>query len=69
MKRRTKLIQEGEFVVAVSVELVEPAPGWGSCLSLHDAEKLDETRAALRAGDLKRAGQHGQLYRLTPLSA
>lgn len=69
MKQRTKLIHEGEFAVEVPVEIIEPAPGWEPCIPLSDALKLDQTRAALRSGDLREAGKYGKVYHLTPLSA
>ncbi len=69
MKTRTTLIHEGDYAVALSVEVVEPAPGWEPCIPLADALKLDETRAALKAGDLQTAAQHGQVYHLVPLTA
>lgn len=69
MKTKTKLIREGEYVVAVPIQMIEPAPGWEPCISLADALKLDDTRAALKAGDLKTAGKFGQLYHLVPLTA
>ena len=69
MKTRTKLIHEGEYVVAVDVQVDEPAPGWEPSMSLNDAIRLDDTRAALRAGDLKKAAAFGRLLHLTPLTA
>jgi hypothetical protein len=72
MKRRTKLFQEGEYAVAVEVELIESVSetsGWAPYLSLDDARRLDAARAALRQGDLGKAGQLGKVYRLTPVTA
>ena len=67
--RRTKFVHEGKCAVAVEVQRIEPDTAWAPYLSLEDAEKLDEVREALRKGDLKRAGQLGRVYQLTPLSA
>ncbi len=69
MKLRTKLLHEGEYAVEVTVELLEPGPGWETCLSLQDALKLDKAREALRAGDVKKASQLGRVFRLVPFTA
>lgn len=68
-KTTTKLVREGEFVAEVEVELEEGEGAWAPYLSLSDANRLDEVRDALRAGDLRRATKLAQrVYRLTPLS-
>lgn len=67
-----KLIREGQVVAEVAVELIEtePGSGWTPYLSLEDAYKLDDVRAALRAGDVQRAIELADhLYRLTPVEA
>ncbi|MCG3126432.1 MAG: hypothetical protein CHACPFDD_01267 [Phycisphaerae bacterium] len=66
-RRTTKLIREGEFVSEVEVELSDSPEGWGPYLSLADATRLDEARAALRRRDLVTASQFGPVYRLTPV--
>ena len=50
MSRRsvTRLVREGEFVAEVAVELIDTEAGWTPYLSLEDAYKLDDVRAALR---------------------
>ena len=67
-RRHIKLIHEGQYAAAVEVAWIQPDKGWSPCLSLADAEKLDEVREALRAGDLRRAGQLGRVYQLTPVT-
>lgn len=67
-RRRTKLVHEGEYVAAVEVEWIESETGWSPYLSLEDAQKLDAVREALKAGDLKKAGQFGRIYHLTPVA-
>jgi hypothetical protein len=47
-RRTTKLIREGDYVIELDVELSDSPDGWGPYLSLTDAERLDEARAALR---------------------
>ncbi len=67
-RHRTKFVHEGQYAAAVEIEWIESDAGWSPYLSLEDAQKLDEVREALRTGDLKRAGQLGRVYRLTPLA-
>lgn len=68
--RATKrLVREGDLVAEVEVELVEAAGAWAPYLSLDDANRLDDVREVLRAGDLQRASRLADsVYRLTPLS-
>ena len=67
-KHKTKLVHEGDFVAEVPVELTETEEGWSPFLSVEDAQKLDEVRAALRRGDLKSAARIGRIFRLTPVN-
>jgi len=65
----TRLVREGDFVAEVAIELVETTDPWAPYLSLDDADRLDDVREALRAGDVRRAsGLADRVYRLTPLS-
>jgi hypothetical protein len=66
-RRTTKLIREGEYVTEVEVELSDSPEGWEPYLSLADAKRLDEARAALRRGDLTAAAGIGRVFRLTPV--
>ena len=69
-KPTKRLVREGDFVAEVDVHLLEAQGGWTPYLSLEDAQKLDDVREALRAGDVKRASQlASRLYRLTPVEA
>jgi hypothetical protein len=68
-KLAQRLVREGDIVAEVGVRLLEDRSGWSPYLSLEDANKLDDVRDALRAGDLKRASKLAdRVYRLTPLS-
>jgi len=67
-KHHKKLIQEGEYMAEVDVELIYTDEEWSPYLSLDDAEKLDEVREALRRGDLKAAAKYGQVYSLTRIA-
>jgi hypothetical protein len=67
-RRQTKFIHEGQYAAEVEVDVLETEEGWSPYLSLTDAEKLDEVRATLRRGDLHRAGQLAQIFKLTPIT-
>jgi hypothetical protein len=66
-KRRTKLVHEGHYAAQAEVDCVESETGWSPYMSLDDAQKLDEVREALRAGDLKKASRLARVFQLTPL--
>ena len=67
-RKRTKLVHEGKYVAEVQVEVQYDETGWSPYLSLDDAYRLDDVRAALRAGDLDSAAQHGRIYELRPVA-
>lgn len=66
---RTKHIYEGRYVAEVEVELIEDQTGWSPYLSVEDARKLDEVRAALRQGDLRAASEKARVFELRPVVA
>jgi hypothetical protein len=69
-KATKKLVREGDLAAEVEVNLVDAEGGWAPYLSLDDANKLDDVREALRAGDVKRASRlASRVYRLTPVTA
>jgi len=65
---QTKLLHEGGYVAEVDVHLIETESDWAPFLSLDDAYKLDDVRAALRRGDLKSATRLGRVFSLTPVA-
>ena len=68
-KATTRLVREGEFVAEVEIDLLEAESGWAPYLSLDDAYRLDDVRAALQSGDLRRAARLAtRIYRLTPVA-
>lgn len=67
VRKRTRLVHEGQFAAEVEVELIEEDEGWSPYLSTPDAQKLDDVREALRRGDLERAGELARVFRLTPI--
>ena len=68
-RKTTKLVHEGRYAAEVDAELLEDDNERAPYLSLDDARKLDEVRAALRRGDLKAAAKLGRVFELTPLAA
>jgi len=66
-RRSTKLIHEGQYVAEVDINLLDSKEGWSPYLSLEDALKLDDVRAALRRGDLENAARMSRVYTLTPV--
>jgi hypothetical protein len=70
MKKRLhkKLVHEGLYVAEVEVELIETDEGWSPYLSVEDAYKLDDVRAALRRGDIESAARLSRVFSLTPVA-
>lgn len=68
-RHQVKLLHEGEYAAEVEVELIEAETGWAPYLSIEDAYKLDDVRAALRRGDIKAASRMARVFRLTPVAA
>lgn len=71
MKKRklTKLISEGQYVAKVEVELIDTEDSWSPHLSVADAYKLDDVRAALQAGNLMQASLLAHVFTLEPVYA
>jgi hypothetical protein len=67
-KPRTKLVQEGDYVAEVEVELLQTEEGWAPYLSVEDAYKLDDVRDALRRGDLQTATRLARVFKMTPVT-
>jgi hypothetical protein len=68
--RKTKeLVQEGEYLAEVEVELIETEGGWSPYLSQEDASKLDAVRRALRKANISDASKLAGVYRLLPVNA
>ncbi len=68
MRKRTKYIHEGKYVAEVDVELIEADDDWAPYLSVEDAERLDEVRDLLRAGNLEGATQRARVFELKPIA-
>jgi hypothetical protein len=67
-KTHTKILRVGMYLAEVDIELIKTTDEWSPYLSLQDAEKLDQVRAALLQDDLKTASQFARIYQLTPLA-
>jgi hypothetical protein len=68
VRRTTKFVHAGGYVVAVEVDLIDSDTGWSPYLSPQDARKLDEAREASRRGDFRRAADLGHVFELTPIA-
>lgn len=68
-KRKTKYIHEGRYVAEVDVNVIEDETSWSPYLTVADATRLDQVRAALRVGDIKAAAAMGRVYTLEPIAA
>jgi len=66
-KKRVKFVHEGQYVAEVEVELIDVDDGWSPYISVEDAYRLDDARAALRDGDFVAAAKIGNVYTLTPV--
>lgn len=67
-RHATKLVHEGDYVAEVDVELTDSDTGWSPYLCLDDAYRLDDVRAALRSGDIKRASTLARVFELKPVA-
>jgi hypothetical protein len=67
-RHATKLVHEGDYVAEVDVELTDSDTGWSPYLSIDAAYRLDDVRAALRRGDIKRASNLARVFELRPVA-
>jgi len=67
-QRRVKYIHEGKYVAEVDVELIHEDTEWSPYLTLEDAERLDDVRAALARGDVVKASKQARIYTLQPVA-
>lgn len=67
-KHHKKLVQVGQYMAEVDVELIDTPEGWSPYLSLEDAQKLDDVREALGRGDIETAANLARIYRITPVT-
>jgi len=67
-RHTTKLIHEGNYVAEVEVVLTEADTGWSPYISIEDAYRIDDVRAALRRGDIKSASRLARIFELKPVA-
>ena len=67
-RKQIKYIHEGRYVAEVDVELIDDETEWTPYLSLEDAEKLDDVRAALARGDVAAASKLARVFTLQPVA-
>ena len=65
-KVHKKLIREGDYIAEVNVQYIYTADDWSPYISLEDANKLDDVRESLRAGDIKKVSKMAHVYHLMP---
>jgi hypothetical protein len=67
-RKRIKYVHEGKYVAEVDVDLLEDDTGWSPYLTVEDACRLDDVRAALRRGDISAASSLARVFRLEPIA-
>jgi hypothetical protein len=67
-QQRIKLTHEGRYLAEVDVELLVTDDEWAPYLSVEEAYKLDDVRAALKNGDTATAARYGRVFSLTPIA-
>ena len=68
VKKRKKLVHEGEYVSEVDVSVIQIESDWSPYVSVDDAHKLDDVQDALRRGDIEAASRLAKVYTLTPVA-
>lgn len=66
-KKPVKLVREGSYLAEAEVDLLETGDAWSPYLSMEDAYRLDDIRAALHSGDLVVAASMGKVYAIMPI--
>lgn len=67
-QHRVKFVHEGKYVAEVDIELLVDETEWSPYLSVEDAYKLDDVRAALRRGDIAAAAKLARIFSLQPVA-
>ena len=67
-RKRVKYVHEGRYAAEVDVDLLEDDTEWSPYLTVEDAEKLDDVRAALARGDIEEAAKKARIYTLHPVA-
>jgi hypothetical protein len=64
-----KHAHQGAYLARVDVMLLVTDDAWSPYLSLEDAYRLDDVRAALRTGEIKAAAQMARVFKLVPVAS
>ena len=67
-RHSVKFVHEGKYVAEMDVELLEDETEWSPYLSVADAYKLDDARAALKRGDIEAATKLARVFSLQPVA-
>ena len=65
----TELIEVGNHLAKVRVNLIVDESGWSPYFSHEDALKLNRVRRALKAGDIMAASREAEVFELKPVAA
>ena len=66
---RKKLVQVGDYLAEVKIDLIQEEGGWGPYVSPEDAYRIDDVREALKNGDIEKASKFARIYKITPIAA
>lgn len=67
-RKQTKYIHEGKYVAEVDVDLILSDDEWAPHLSVDDAYKLDDVRAALGRNDIAAAARTARVFTKHPVA-
>jgi len=67
-QKKTKYVHEGKYVAEVEVDLIIGDDEWSPHLSVKDAYKLDDVRAALSRGDINVAAKNARVFEMLPVA-
>ena len=59
-----EIVQIGDYLAKVSVDLISDETGWSPYLSHEDALKVTRVRKALQAGDIAAAAREAKIFEL-----
>jgi hypothetical protein len=69
LRKHTKIVHEGKYIVEVDIEIIDTNDGWSPYLSLDDALRLDDVRDALKRGDVVSATKQSRGYEISCIKA
>lgn len=63
-ERTEEIVQIGDYLAKVPVDLISDETGWSPYLSHEDALKVTRVRKALQAGDIAAAAREAKIFEL-----